>query len=124
MSIVSRFVVPGIIYILTLASGVWLTRSGKPLNTAIFTIHKLIALGAAVAATIQTYQVLKTAQTPAILIALLVVAGVCVLALFATGALLSVDRPAYRILLTVHNIAPVLAVIVMALAVYLLSART
>jgi hypothetical protein len=55
-----------------------------------------------------------------ILIALLMVNGLCAVALFVTGALMSANRPAYRALLTVHRIAPVLAVIAGAAAIYLL----
>jgi hypothetical protein len=51
---VSRFIIPGSVFLLTLVSGVWLSCSGKPLNTGIFTVHKLIALGAVVATAIRT----------------------------------------------------------------------
>lgn len=35
-------------FFLTIGSGIWLSNSGKPYNTVIFTIHKLIALTAVV----------------------------------------------------------------------------
>ena len=120
---VAKFIAPGIVFLLTLVSGVWLSRSGKPLNTAIFTVHKLIALGAVIVTAIQTYNALKSAETQAILIALLIVTGVCVLALFATGALMSMEKPGYNMLLIIHNVAPVVAVIAMAVTVYLLRGR-
>jgi hypothetical protein len=120
MDIVTGFTAPGIVFLLTVASGVWLSRSGKPLNAAIFTVHKLIALGAVIAAAIQTYNVFKNVEIQAILIALIVLIGLCVVALFATGALMSMNKPESRALLTVHKVAPLLAIIAGAAAVYLL----
>ena len=59
MDPVARFVTPVIVFLLTLASGLWLSRSGKPLKTGIFTLHKLIALAAVVVTALQTYNALK-----------------------------------------------------------------
>ena len=55
MDTVARFVTPVIVFLLTLASGFWLSRSGKPLKTGSFTLHKLIALAAVVVTALQTY---------------------------------------------------------------------
>jgi hypothetical protein len=124
MDTLTRFIVPVVFFLLTAASGVWLSRSGKPLNSAIITVHKLIALGALIATAIQTYHALKGAQIQAGLIVLLVVAAVSVVALFVTGALMSMDKPAYGMLLTIHNIALFLAAIAVALAAYLMVGGT
>jgi hypothetical protein len=121
---VSRFIIPGIVFLLTLVSGVWLSRSGKPLNTGIFTVHKLIALGAVVATAIQTYNALTSAEAQAILIALIIVIGLCVVALFLTGALMSANKPAYNLLLVIHKVSMFLALVVGAATIYLLTGRT
>lgn len=123
MDVASKFIIPGIVFLLTLGSGVWLSHAGKPLNPIIFNIHKLIALGAVVATALQIYSALKSTEPQALLIALISLIGVCVVALFATGALMSMNKPAHNMLLTVHNIAPFVAVIAMALTVYLLTGR-
>lgn len=122
MDVASPFIAPAVIFLLTLASGVWLSRSGKPLNTAIFTVHKLIALGAAIATAIQTYNALKNADIQAILVALLIAIGLCVAALFASGALMSVNvnKPNYGAFHTVHRIATVLGLSAGAGVIYLL----
>ena len=120
MKVVTQFAAPGIAFLLTLISGLWLSRAGKPLNVAIFNIHKLIALAAVVLAVIQTRSVLKTVEAQVVMIALLGIIGLAVVALFVTGALMSMNKPAYGTLLTIHNIAPFVAAIAMALAVYLL----
>jgi len=120
----SRFIIPGIVFVLTLVSGVWLSRSGKPLNTAVFTVHKLIALGAVVATAIQTYHALTGGEIQAILSALIILIGLSVVALFVTGALMSANKPAYNVLLFIHKLALVLVLFVGAAAIYLLAGRT
>ena len=55
MEIASKFIAPGIVFLLTLVFGFWLNNSGKPYNGILFNIHKLIALGAVVATAMQIY---------------------------------------------------------------------
>ena len=109
----SKFVLPGIAFILTLAFGFWLSHVGKPYNGLLFNVHKLIALGAVVATVIQLVKLLKGADSLALIIVLLVVAALCVIALFASGALMSIGKLDYALMLTVHRIAPVLLVTAM-----------
>jgi hypothetical protein len=120
MGIAAEFIMPGLVFLLTLASGLWLSRSGKPLKTGIFTVHKLIALGAVIVAAIQIFNALKAVEAQPILIVLLVVIGLCAVALFVTGALMSANKPAYPTLLTMHKVALVLAIIAGVAAIYLL----
>lgn len=105
----SRFFLPGGLLLLTLASGLWLSHIGRPLNVLLFTVHKLIALGAVVTAGIQFARLMKVA-TPAFGIVFLAVAVISALALFASGALLSQAKPAAVFMLRIHQIAPVLLV--------------
>jgi hypothetical protein len=124
MDTLTKFITPGVILLLTLASGLWLSNSGKPLNTVIFTIHKLIALGTVVMAGIQLSGTLKNSESQSGPIALLVLAGLCVMALFATGALMSIGKLSYAVLLGIHRSATIVAAISATLAVYLLSGRS
>ena len=121
MDAIMKFTIPGIVFLLTLASGFWLSRAGKPLNGVIFNIHKLIALGVVVATAVQLSKLLKTRQIQVLLIVLIVIAVLSVVALFATGALMSLDKPAYEIFLVIHQIAPVLVLLAMGTTIYLLN---
>jgi hypothetical protein len=123
MKVVTQFAAPGIAFLLTLISGLWLSRAGKPLNVAIFNIHKLIALAAVVLAVLQTRGALRETGVQLALIVLLGLIALAAIALFVTGALMSMNKPAYGVLLTIHNVAPFVAVIAMALAVYLLGRK-
>lgn len=109
----SKFLFPGIAFVLTLAFGFWVSHVGKPYNGLLFNVHKLIALGAVVVTVIQLIKLLKGADALALLIVLLVVAALCVIALFASGALMSIGNVDYGLMLTVHRIAPVLLVTAM-----------
>jgi hypothetical protein len=101
--------------------GFWLSRVGKPYNGVLFNIHKLLALGSVIAAGIQMAGILTSVDEQSLLILLLIVAALCVIALFASGALMSMDKLEYRLALNIHRIAPVLLVLAVVYVVYLLS---
>lgn len=114
-----RLFTPILLFILTLAFGFWLSRVGKPYNGALFNIHKLIALGAVVLAVIQ---ISKTGVSGSpLLLVTLVMAGLCAVALFASGALMSIGKVDYALTLTIHRVALAVLVIAAGLVVYLLN---
>jgi len=121
MDILAKFSTPGILFLLTLVSGLWLSNKGKPLNSIIFNVHKLVALGVVVTIIIQLYNLIKITDIQSLILALIVVTGLCVVGLFATGALMSAEKMNYAALLTIHRAAPVVAIISMVGAIYLLA---
>jgi len=121
MELVNRFIAPGILLLLTIAFGFWLGNAGKPYNGILFNVHKLIALGAVVYAVIQ---ISKTGVANSSLLATaLILAGLCAVALFASGALMSIGKLDYALTLTVHRIAPVVLVIAIAIMIYLFTGK-
>ena len=123
MEIASKFIAPGIVFLLTLVFGFWLNNSGKPYNGILFIIHKLIALGAVVATAMQIYNIFKVMGSQSPIVILVILAAICVVALFASGAFLSIGNLNYQLMKTIHNIAPVLMVNAMALTIHFLSGR-
>jgi hypothetical protein len=123
MDTITKFATPGIVFLLTLVFGIWLSLLGKPYNGILFNIHKLVALGTVIVMVNQLSKMLKSADSLALVIALLVLAGLCVVALFASGALLSMDKLDYALMLTIHRVTPFLLVISMVLTIYLLTGR-
>ena len=98
MDTVARFVTPVIVFLLTLASGLWLSRSGKPLKTGYFHRTQADRLGRGRRHRAQTYNTLRNpVRSQPIVIALLIVIGLCVVALFVTGALMSAEKPGYPV---------------------------
>ncbi len=119
METVSKFLVPGIILILTLLSGVWLSRSGKPLNNGILTIHKLVALGAVITLVIQTLNALNHAESQFFILLCLIIVSLCVVALVASGAFMSTEQLGYNLMLVLHNVASVGMILSLAIAIIL-----
>jgi hypothetical protein len=120
MDTFSKFFLPAVLFLLTIAFGLWLSRLGKSYNGILFNFHKLIALGVVIFTVVQFSKTMNIANSP-LLIVMLIVAGLCVVALFANGALMSLGKLDYDFTLTIHRVAPVLVMIAMGGAIYLLS---
>jgi hypothetical protein len=120
MDALSKFTLPGILLVMTLAFGFWLSSAGKPYNGFLFNIHKLIALGGVLYTGWQFSQWLKGADASLALTILLVVTALSVLALFVSGGLLSAGKLDYVLMLTIHRIAPVVLVVGLGLGMALL----
>jgi len=115
------YATPGVAFLLTLVFGFWLGNKGKPYNGLLFNIHKLIALATVIITAMRIYSALKNTGTQALLMTLIVLTAICVIALFASGAFLSIGNLDYGMMKRIHNIAPVLAIMTMGLTIYLLA---
>jgi hypothetical protein len=120
-AIPTKFILCGTLFLLTVVTGVWLSRSGKPLNTLIVTLHKLIALGTVVYTIVTIYQLAQNVEISALGWGAVGSSGLLVIALFASGALLSTGKPLQNAILTIHKIAPFFSAISTALILYLLA---
>lgn len=120
MDALTKFAAPSVLFLLTVAFGFWLSSLGKPYNGFLFNIHKLIALGAVVLMVLQLAKTLKGLDLIALTVTLLLVAAGCVVSLFASGALMSLGKLDYALVLTVHRIAVGALVIALVLSAYLL----
>lgn len=116
----SKIIAIGVLFLLTIISGIWLHNIGKPLNTLIFTIHKLLALATVLFTAITIYNLFKNTEIKTTILILIITAGFSLLALFISGALLSIGKLKGNIVLTIHNIATILAVFSSAVTIYLL----
>jgi hypothetical protein len=123
MVTLQQFILPSVLFLLTLGFGFWVSHLGKPYNGVLFNVHKLIALGAVATMIIQLSKTLKNVDSTALVIVLLVIAAICIVMLFASGALMSVGKLDYTLMLAVHRIAPAVLVIAAGFAVYLLAAK-
>src|SRR6056297_1601136 len=82
-----------ILFITTVIAGIVLSLLGRPLNTALFNVHKLIGIGMVVFSVIAFVRLFKLETLPKGPVKLLVVIAVISLAgLMATGGLLSFDK--------------------------------
>ena len=115
-----RLISTGILFLLIIASGMWVTRSGRPLNVVIFTAHKLTALACLIMMILIVRAIAKgAAMSPAIMAAIACTVLFFVI-MFATGAVLSFEKPAPGFVLLIHKIVPAMTLASSAITVYLL----
>lgn len=110
-----------ILFILTVVFGFWLSRMGKPYNQALFNIHKLIALACVVLAVIAVVNLSKAGKQTGITLAFSILAGLSVLDLFISGAMMSVGKEFNGAMLLTHRIAPAMLAAFAGFAFYLLN---
>ena len=116
----SKIMYSGLGFVLTLISGVILSKSGRPLNSAIFTIHKLIAVGTVILIGVSIRDLYKAGDVQALYPVIIAITGLFFLALVISGALLSFDKLAVPPVLRIHQIAPLLSLVLATITVYLL----
>lgn len=93
--------------LITLVVGVILTRSGKPYNTAVFTIHKLAAVAFAVIAVILFVNFNKAFGMDMTDWILAVLMGVSLIGVMVSGGLISTDQ--YEVIMKIiHKISTAL----------------
>lgn len=121
-TITSKLISAGILAVLTLISGMIVSRAGKPQNIWLVSIHKLIAVGTVILIVMAVNQLLKTADGRSfLLISMMAISAILFLSLIASGAFLTreeMDLPAF--VLKIHQVAPLLALAGSSLTVYLL----
>ncbi len=104
-------IVAGIFLTLSILSGIWLTRSGRPLNVVIMTIHKLISLGAVIFTGVGIYRLSLAGGINLADWINILITGILFITLFASGAILSAGKVTKGALLVAHRAFPALAAI-------------
>jgi hypothetical protein len=102
-------------------SGIWLSRSGKPLNGLIVTVHKLIALAAGIFMIITLYRMNQATALAATELIAALVAGLSFLGMAVSGGLLSTGKPTPPAILRLHQVVSVVTVLSTAVTLYLLA---
>lgn len=125
ITISSKPVIIGVLFLVTLASGFAVSHAGRPYNSALFTIHKLLALATVIFIAVTVKQLWSGGDPrAAIELGLSVLSGLLFLALFVSGALLSIKSQLPVPVLRIHQIATLLSVASSAVALYLLVGKS
>jgi hypothetical protein len=103
----------GFLFLLIIISGIWLAKTGKPYQPALFNVHKLISLAAIALTGVVLYNILKTTQGSSVVFILLMIAVLFLLALIVTGGMLNLEKPYYHILRTIHRIVSPLSILIL-----------
>lgn len=116
----ARVAAVGLAFLLIFLSGIWLSRAGKPYNTLVFAIHKLIglAVGAFLIVTVvRTHQLAPLASIEIIAVA---VTALFFVGTVVAGGMLSIDKPTPPLVSRMHLVVPFLAVLSTGGTLYLL----
>lgn len=119
----SQIVGAGLFSLVIFISGFHLSRSGKPYNGIVFNLHKLVALAAVILFVVVLRQANQTNALDAIEWVVGVLGGLFFLALFVTGALVSIDKAMPAVVLKIHHLTPYLALLSTAATLFLLHGR-
>jgi hypothetical protein len=125
----SQILYTGVFFLFILLSGLWVSRSGKPYNSLIFNIHKLIGLAAGIYLIRTVYLTnqatsLKAAQWTSIFITVLLflvtVAKGGLLSILDAGNLQSLSQPTQTAVSLVHKFSPYVIIVSTGVTLFLL----
>ena len=85
-----------------------ISRSGKPFNTLLLTIHKLISLGALIYLAVTIFQTNRFAPLSPTALIFVSISAVIFITLFATGGMISAMKTALPSVSNIHKILPYL----------------
>ena len=120
MNIVKLLVVPGLLFLVLTGFGYLVSKGGKPYNNLLFNIHKLIALGAVILTGIRIFRLDPFNTFSNLALLLIALAGLGVISMFATGAVMSIKDEVPRAALMVHRVFPAAILFAFLGAVYLI----
>jgi hypothetical protein len=119
----SRVIGAGLFFLFIFLSGLWLSHSGRPLNVIILTIHKLVSLAAIAFLVITLSQINRVAPLGATELTVSILTGVFFLGTIATGGLLSTGKPMPAVVLTMHQVIPILTLLSTTATLFLVLSR-
>ena len=125
-----RIAVVGLLLLVTLLSGVWLSRnlrlndprpSGKPLAGVDAAVHKLVALAMMIVAGVTVRNLHRGVEFGSIEFTAVIIAGLLFVLMVVSGSLLSLGKARNDWMLALHKAGSLLTVIVTSWAIYLLT---
>jgi len=119
MNFTPQLLVPVILFLITSGFGFWVSQLGRPYNNLLFNIHKLIALSGVVLTVIKIIELNPHTVFTRNMFYLFGLTAVIVIGLFATGAIMSIRQEESRAVLSIHQIALVLVLILAGWLIFL-----
>jgi hypothetical protein len=101
-------------------SGLWLSHLGKPYNTGVFAVHKLVGVAVGVLLAVMVYQTHKVSSLGLVEIAAVGATVLMFVGTVASGGLLSIDMKVPAFVQRLHQLLPVLTVVSTSGTLYLL----
>ena len=110
-------------FVLIILSGIWLSHLGKPYNTGVFAVHKLVGVAVGVLLGVMVFQAHKATPLDVVQIAAIVITVLFFIGTVAAGSLLSIDLEVPAFVQKLHLFLPVLTALSTAATLYLLLRR-
>lgn len=107
----SLLLYPGLALALSVIFGFWLSRLGKPYQQVVFNIHKLLALAVVVMVALGFNQRFKSEVISTEWLLLMILIAIMTIILFASGALMSLEKWNYHWLKWIHRLASITLVL-------------
>lgn len=120
MSLLLKFAGTGILFLITIISGVLLHGRGRPLHSLWLNVHKLTGLVAVILFAVLFYQQIKQLSVSSQVIALLVLGGISMIGIFVSGGVMSIATESSKAMLLIHNSSTVLAILSLSASVFIL----
>lgn len=108
----------GLLLVLVFVSGYRLTTLGRPFNSVLLTVHKLISLAAAALLIVFGYGAWQIAGLGGMEGAIAAVTALAFLGAIASGGVLSTPKPRQTAILRVHQTTSVLALLATAVMLF------
>jgi hypothetical protein len=102
----------GLLFLLMVLSGIWLSKAGRPYDPVLFNVHKVISVLAVVLAGIWVYYLYRGSGGSSLQLTLMVAGGVLYLLLIVSGGLLNLELSFSPVLRSLHRILPAVALVV------------
>lgn len=118
-----RVVIVGLSFLFIFLSGFSLSRTGKPYNGLIFTIHKLVGLALGVFLVMTIRQVHQVAPLGPVEITAIVVTALFFATTVTMGSLLSIGKPMPTVISMMNKLFPYPTVLSTVVTLYLLSRK-
>lgn len=108
METIWEYLFLGTVCLITMFFGFWLSDKGKPYNGILFNAHKLIALLGVILIALRAADIYNRVAANRLLAVPIVIAALCILMLFVSGALMSAGKFNQQLEKSIHFISLIL----------------
>ena len=124
MNVPLRMLIATVLLVLTVVTGIVTSNRGKPYPNLLFWFHELLAFSLTFYTLFFIIGLLRMASVELALILLLLVGGLSIVALFVSGALISMGRISQDLASTIHSIASILMIVTIGIFLLMMIWRT
>jgi len=116
-----KIIITTLLFVLSISFGIWLSRLGRPLNSVVFTFHKIISVSLIVFIVLTIYGLRGKTELRIQESTSVIITGLFVLVTFVSGALLSFEKLHSRTLRISHKVCSFVSAVSTFVSIYLLA---